>query len=175
MGEKISVLWYFCMRLLYIPSDPKGGMNRRIARHEKGLQYFLQAGTWNKWDTQYSSLLKNHTFRVRILNLLKALSFCCVKPLKRLLFWKIWFVTHFAFLTFEVGDWAKPNSTLLEPVKVDEMADCPRSYSKLIGQKRWSFCKKNKKKNSSPYFLVPNKPTLPLTHTQPSARPYGSS
>ena len=61
---------------------------------------------------------------------------------KKLLFWKI-FVPHFAFLTFEVGDWAKPNSTLLEPVKVDEMADCPRSYSKLIGEKRWSFCKKN--------------------------------
>lgn len=53
-------------------------------------------------------------------------------------------MTHhtLAFLTFEVGYWANPNTTFLEPVKVDEAADCPRSYSKLFGEKRWSFCQK---------------------------------
>lgn len=140
-GGKISVLWYFCMRLLGIPSDPKGGRTGGSQDMRKDAVFLASRDMKQLGHTIFKPFEESYV-QGKDFKLAQSSQFLLRQTFKKLLFWKI-FVPHFAFLTFEVGDWAKPNSTLLEPVKVDEMADCPRSYSKLIGEKRWSFCKKN--------------------------------
>lgn len=123
------------------------GKRKRITKHEKdssiGKRFIFFASRDVKQE-------RHKTFNVwRLWRIMRLGQGFCSKlwillcwTFRRFVLWIMWFVTHFLFLTFEIGYCAKLNSTFLEPVKVDEMADCPRSYSKLIGEKRWSFCKK---------------------------------
>lgn len=74
------MLWYSCIRLLYIPTDPKGesasvSQNmRKIAVLEKDLFFCKQRRETRKThNIQCVKTLKNHAFRARIL--LKALNF----------------------------------------------------------------------------------------------------
>lgn len=117
------------------------GMSKRITRHEKECSIgkcFIFASR----DMKQYLTLKNHRFLVRTFKHAQISEMFLRWTLKR--FYIVKDMTHhtLAFLTFEVGYWANPNTTFLEPVKVDEAADCPRSYSKLFGEKRWSFCQK---------------------------------